>query len=296
MSEGAAPLLCADHLRIEAGGATLVEGLSVESAGERVLLVGGDALIAAILGVPLGPRLEHPAQIVSGRLLLLGRDVARGAHRSRSGRAMLDPAFDPSWTVSEWLRWHARLGGTDARHANVVLERFGFGAWSRSKLRALGVAERRALNIAAAVLGDPPLVVIERPLDGLDEDVLPWMLAVIAKACEGRGAIVSAERIALGSAAAVLAEAASDVIVLRDGALLRHVPGSALWSVQRYLITVVGPSDALAAALADRGIAVEPADGGRWMLRLPEGMGPSDVMAAASNARASVVACMPELD
>ncbi len=287
--EAATPLLSAEDLRIEAGGATLVDGLCVETAGERVLLVGGDALMAAVLGR------AHAARIAAGRLSLLGRDVQRGAHRAATGRVMLDPPFDPSWTVRELLEWHARLGGVDPKRAAGVLALFGFGAWTHAKLRALGVAERRGVNIAAALLGDPPLVVIERPLAGLSEEALPWMLAVIAKACEGRGAIVSSERVALGEAAAVLAEAATDVIVLREGALVRHVPGSALWSAERYRITVLGPGDALAAALADRGIAVERADSGRWTLTVPAGKGASDVMAAASEARASVVACMPEI-
>ena len=81
--------------------------------------------------------------------------------------------------------------------------------------------------------------------------------------------------------------------MLRDGELvLQATPSSMLAGARCYELTVVAGADALREALARRGVEL---NGGpqHFSVTLPGELGPSDVLAAAASARASVVGCLP---
>jgi ABC-2 type transport system ATP-binding protein len=253
-----------------------------------------------LTAAPRGERMADEARVVAGSLSVAGRDVGRGEHRAVSGRVALDAAMPADWSVGELLLWHGRLSGKPARNSREqaihALELLGFGSWNKTKLRALGVIERRAISIAAALVCQPQVVIIERPLEGLGEDMIHWMLAVIAKATEGRGAILSTTSMAPGTASALLARGASDILLLHKGALAAQLTPDELFArTTRFEVTVERGADALCDALSRRGIAL--AGGPRhFSLTLPDGTTTADLFDAASEVRAAVVGCMPLSD
>jgi ABC-2 type transport system ATP-binding protein len=294
------PVLEAHAARIAIDGATVVRELELSTRGSRVLLVGAAEPVMGALGtaVPSG-RAFPPGvpQIVGGKLSLLGRDVALGEHRAIRGVAPLDPPLPANWTALEYLRWGARLGGAGAREARALgtgaLEVLGLGMLGARRLRTFLAHEARALLVAFATVRRPEVIVLERTLDGLDERAGAWLRDVVGRAVGGRAAVISTSRIVPGTLTADLARTASDVCVLRDGALVVHAdPAEAIGGARLYELTVPSGADALRDLLAARGLELR---GGprSWLLRLPSDLGPQDVLALAAEARAAVTVCVP---
>jgi len=90
------PVLEAEGARVAVDGATAIEELSLQSRGQRVLLLGdAAALLAVLTGAPLGRAAGEPseptgrARLVRGELRLRGRDVGKGKHHAAVGSAPL---------------------------------------------------------------------------------------------------------------------------------------------------------------------------------------------------------------
>lgn len=308
-----APLLVARGVRIAVDDAVTIEAFDLDTRGRALLLLGDSApLLATVGNAPLGMasawwaaragRLEPVqghARVAAGRLALAGRDVATGAHRGVSGYAPLDPPLPLDTTVCAWLDEVLELSSGLAGHvlpraartervAELVL-RVGLVARSATPIRALGLAERRALVLAQAVVEAPQVLVAEAPLAGLDEASAAFVLSALASASEGRSTIVSVTRPLPGTPEGVLAARASDVAVLAGGQLVYSGSAGELLSSGRVLrLHVPEGAEALTQALARRGASLR---GGptRFVVELPEGMGPTEVLLDAAEVSASVV-------
>jgi len=299
---GEPALLQARDVSIAVDGSTMVTGLTFETRGTSVLLVGSTKLLlATISGAPMaagdGLLPEGLARVVSGTLRLLGEDVARGEHRKICGVAPLDPAMPPSWTASEYLRWGARLGGAGRRDARVLAEaalrRLELAELGRRRLHTIAPIYRRALVIALAGLHGPQALVVEAPFEGLEERSRAYMLHVLERAAPGCATLIGTPRLTVGTVVAKLAATASDICLLRDGELMLQAdPSAMMGGARHYELTVRAGADALRAELAERGVTLH---GGplHFCVNLPDGLGPSDVLTAAAKARASVVGCVP---
>ncbi|MBW2458125.1 MAG: ABC transporter ATP-binding protein [Deltaproteobacteria bacterium] len=298
-----APTLEAQDARIVVGDTTVMTGLSLQTRGDRVLLVGSaEALVAAIIGVPGRPRgdgPDPPARVVDGSLRVGGAEVATGEHVARCGVAPLEPLVPPGWSVQEYLGWGARLGGVSKGEtkalAHRALERLGLGALRRRRLRTLDRLERRGVTLALAIVRDPLVIVVDDPLASLDDDEVTAALTVMAAAAEGRAAIIAVPQLTAPSPAAHLARTATDVCLFRGGELvLTAEPARLFGAATIYEVTVKEGGEALRRALAERGLDLR---GGpeHFSVSLPGDRGTSDVLAAAAEARAAVTSCVPLL-
>jgi len=140
-------------------------------------------------------RLQRPLTIV-GALL-----DGSGAHRARTARAH--------------LRWVAASNGLPDSRADEVLEIVGLtgGAKKRAGRYSLGMSRR--LGLAAALLGDPRVLVLDEPINGLDPAGIRWMREFLRKsAAQGRTVLLSSHL--MGE----LAEVADDVVVIDKGRVL----------------------------------------------------------------------------
>jgi ABC-2 type transport system ATP-binding protein len=119
------------------------------------------------------------------------------------------------------------------------------------------------------------------------------MCDLLSRATRGRAAIISLPSVTFGSPEAALARGASDVCLLRGGSFVGR-PGQAPWGGGGYTLTVAVNADALGQALAARGVALA---GGpqQFSLTLASGMDLTEVLEAASEARAAIVECVPQL-
>ncbi|AUX37803.1 MULTISPECIES: ABC transporter ATP-binding protein [Sorangium] len=307
------PLFDARAARIAVDDVVAIEALTVASRGDRVLCAGDTgALFAALTGIPLSAvRSASPgaaaddaldaapgeARVVAGRLAVAGRDVARSAHRAASGAAPLDPPLPLAWTVDAYVAWGARLAGASPRAAAEMvpsaLARVGLAAAQKRALRTLALPERRALVLAQAIATAPPVLIAEDPLVGLDDGAAGFVLAALAGATEGRGALLTAARLDVEGPRGVLVRGATDVLVLAGGELAFSGTFAEVAAGGRlYTLTVRSNAELLREELAARGIALRGGPA-RFSAALPEGATPRDVVLAAARCRAAIVELTP---
>ncbi|MFE5791161.1 ATP-binding cassette domain-containing protein [Streptomyces sp. NPDC056503] len=107
--------------------------------------------------------------------------------------ALLDAsALQPHRTARNHLLWLAHSQGLPARRVDEVIEQAGLGTAARRRAGGFSLGMRQRLGIAAALLGDPPAVMLDEPFNGLDPDGIVWMRGVLVSlARQGRAVLVS---------------------------------------------------------------------------------------------------------
>nr|WP_221374627.1 ATP-binding cassette domain-containing protein [Actinoplanes polyasparticus] len=101
-----------------------------------------------------------------------------GAHRARTARAH--------------LRWLAASNALPRARVDEVLEAVGLTASAGKRAGRFSLGMSRRLGLAAALLGDPPVLVLDEPFNGLDPAGIQWMRAFLSRcATEGRTVLLS---------------------------------------------------------------------------------------------------------
>jgi ABC-2 type transport system ATP-binding protein len=135
-----------------------------------------------------------------GDLTVLGADPrtesGRLAVRRRLGYLPQDPGFHPSFTAFEFVDYVAilkELTDRRARHEEVrrVLAAVGLQDQRGKRIRALSGGMRQRVALAAALVGDPDLLVLDEPTVGLDPEQRLRFREVIAELGEGRSVLLS---------------------------------------------------------------------------------------------------------
>jgi ABC-2 type transport system ATP-binding protein len=128
-----------------------------------------------------------------GRALIGGRPYRSLRHPLRQVGSLLDPhALQPSRTGRNHLLWLAHSQGLGARRVDEVVEQAGLGSAIRRKAGGYSLGMRQRLGLAAAMLGDPPVLMLDEPFNGLDPEGIVWMRSFLRSlAAEGRAVLVS---------------------------------------------------------------------------------------------------------
>jgi len=107
--------------------------------------------------------------------------------------ALLDAgALQPSRSARNHLLWLAHSQGLTARRVDEVIEQAGLLAVAKRKAGGYSLGMRQRLGIAAALLGDPPILMMDEPFNGMDPDGIVWMRTFLrALARQGRAVLVS---------------------------------------------------------------------------------------------------------
>jgi ABC-2 type transport system ATP-binding protein len=107
--------------------------------------------------------------------------------------ALLDAAaLQPSRTARNHLLWLAHSQGLGARRVDEVIAQAGLGKAARRKAGGYSLGMRQRLGIAAAMLGDPPALMLDEPFNGMDPEGIVWMRGFLsALAAEGRAVLIS---------------------------------------------------------------------------------------------------------
>jgi ABC-2 type transport system ATP-binding protein len=107
--------------------------------------------------------------------------------------ALLDAgAMHPGRTGRAHLRIAACTSGIPASRVDEVVEQVGLGSAAGRRIKAYSLGMRQRLGIAAALLGDPPVLLFDEPVNGLDLDGVRWIRALLRGfADEGRTVLVS---------------------------------------------------------------------------------------------------------
>ncbi|MFD7051421.1 ABC transporter ATP-binding protein [Streptomyces mirabilis] len=196
----------------------------------------------------------------SGTATVGGRPYASFDEPLRQVGALLDAgAAHGSRTARDHLRALAASNRISERRVDNVLEESGLASVARRRVKTYSLGMRQRLGIAAALLGDPPVVLLDEPSNGLDPEGIIWIREVLRRlAREGRTVLVSSHLMN------ETASFADHLVVLGRGRLLADTP------LREFIHARVRPrvrvrttdGAALGALLARHGHeAVEGADG-----------------------------------
>lgn len=156
----------------------------------------------------------------SGAATIGGKPYRELAQPMRTVGAMLDgPGAHPSRTVRAHLAWVAAAAGIPRRRIGEVLEEVELGRAARQRVRTLSLGMGQRLGLATALLGDPEVLVLDEPVNGLDPDGIRWMRRLLrTQAARGRTVLLSSHL--MGE----LAEVADDVVVIASGRIVAQGP------------------------------------------------------------------------
>ena len=178
------------ELRKHYGGTVAVDGLSFTvHPGQVTGFVGPNgAGKSTTLRMIMG--LDRPD---AGSALVGGLLYQRLADPLRAVGAMLDAsAFHPARSARNHLLWLAHAGGLAVRRVDEVLEQVGLAAVAKRAAGGFSLGMRQRLGIAAALLGDPPVLLFDEPVNGLDPEGVRWIRGLLRSlAGEGRAVLVS---------------------------------------------------------------------------------------------------------
>jgi ABC-2 type transport system ATP-binding protein len=203
-------------------GKTLaVDGLSFTVAPGRVTgFVGPNgAGKSTTMRIILG--LDAPDH---GRALIGGRPYARLTTPLRSVGALLDAsAVHPGLRGRDHLRWLAASNHLPESRVDELLGLVGLADAARRRVGGYSLGMRQRLGIAAALLGDPPLLLFDEPVNGLDPEGIRWIRSFLrGLAAEGRTVLVSSHLMS------ELEDTADHLLVIARGRLVADAPLRAL--------------------------------------------------------------------
>jgi len=110
----------------------------------------------------LGEPIEHPERYLS-----------------RVGAMIEGPAFYPALSGHENLMVLARLGGFPVERVQTLLEKVGLGERGKSKYKTYSLGMKQRLGIAAALLPEPKLLMLDEPTNGLDPEGIQEVRALL---------------------------------------------------------------------------------------------------------------------
>ncbi len=191
----------------------------------------------------------------SGQGTFGGRRYEDLPHPSAQVGVVLEEAsFHPGRTGRNHLRVLAAAGDHPARRVNEVLESVGLTAAAGRRVKGYSMGMRQRLAIAAALLGDPEVLILDEPANGLDPPGIRWMRDLLrAEAARGRAVLVSSHLLS------EVAQAADDVVVIANGVLRASGPLEGVLGGSDEPVTRVRTAEVwrLAGLLRGRGMFVE---------------------------------------
>ncbi|MFF0793867.1 ABC transporter ATP-binding protein [Streptomyces spiralis] len=192
---------------------------------------GKSTTIRVILG------LDAPDE---GRARVGGHAYQALNHPLRHVGALVDAAaVQPSRTARNHLLWLARSQRLDAGRVDAVLGQVGLTAAARRKAGGFSLGMRQRLGIAAALLGDPPVVVLDEPFNGMDPEGIVWMRALLRTlAGEGRAVLVSSHLMS------ELQGIADHIVVIGRGKILADAAIEELLTGEQVLLQTPAPAEA----------------------------------------------------
>jgi ABC-2 type transport system ATP-binding protein len=129
----------------------------------------------------------------AGTALAGGRPYRSLPHPLRYVGSLLDAAaLQPSRTARNHLLWLAHSQGLNASRVDAVIGQAGLESAARRKAGGFSLGMRQRLGIAAALLGDPPVLMLDEPFNGMDPEGIVWMRGFLRSlAGQGRAVLVS---------------------------------------------------------------------------------------------------------
>ncbi len=164
--------------------------------------------------------------------------------------AALDSSFHPGRTARDHLRVYATAAGVPSRRVDEVLEQVGMHDYARRRVGGYSLGMRQRLSLAYTLLGDPGVLVLDEPINGLDPEGIRWIRVFLqGLAREGRTVLISSHLLS------EVQQTVDEVVIIAKGRLVKTGTLASL-ELDAAPRTIVDSPDraALATALAAAGL------------------------------------------
>jgi len=201
-------VLAVDRLDFEVDPGTVTGFLGPNGAGKTTTLRMLLGLVAPTSGTAT----------IDGRPYRGLADPAR-----RVGAVLEQSGFHPGRPARDHLRALATAAGLAPRRVDEVLEQTGLAAAARRRVGGFSLGMRQRLGLAAALLGDPGVLVLDEPTNGLDPEGVHWLRGLVrGLADQGRTVLVSSHLLA------EVAQTVDQVVIIDRGRLVARSTLAAL--------------------------------------------------------------------
>ena len=198
----------------------------------------------------------------AGRATVLGRPYRSLSRPMRRVGALIDPrAWHPGRTAYAHLLALAQSNDLPRRRVDEVMDLVGIESVAHERVRGFSLGMGQRLGLAGALLGDPDVLVLDEPVNGLDPEGIRWVRELLRDlADEGRTVLVSSHLMS------EMEETADHLVVLGHGRLLADLPMHDLLG-QHSAVRVRSPmASLLARALERAGARIDVlSDGALWI-------------------------------
>ncbi|HUC56371.1 MAG TPA: ATP-binding cassette domain-containing protein, partial [Streptosporangiaceae bacterium] len=215
----------------------------------------------------------------AGTALVGGKRYATIRRPMRLVGSLLDAgALQPGRSARNHLLWLARSQGLGKQRVEEVIRQAGLESVARRKAGGFSLGMRQRLGIAAAMLGDPAVIMLDEPFNGMDPEGIVWMRGFLRSlAAQGRVVLVSSHLMS------ELQDAADHLIVVGRGKVIADRSVADLLANAAGGRVVVRTSADGAAIEALRRAGGEADITGQGLLSV-SGLGSEDVVAALNAA------------
>jgi ABC-2 type transport system ATP-binding protein len=243
------PAISVRNLTKRFGGVRAVDDLSFEVR---------PGVVTGFLG-PNGAGKSTTLRIVLGLITptegsgtVLGMPYGSLPEPARTVGAVLETqSFNPLRSGRNHLRVLASASGIEQRKVDEVLEQVGLSAAARRRAGKYSLGMRQRLALGAALLGDPRILILDEPANGLDPQGIRWLRDLLRRFAAGGNAVLVSSHVLTE-----MAQLADEVIVINKGRLVRQAPVHELTNGSRALRVTTPEAHRLAALLREQGARV----------------------------------------
>ena len=164
------------------------------------------------------------------------------------GSALEATNFHPGRTGRDHLRVLADTTGIDHHRADEMLDQVGMTEAARKRASGYSMGMRQRLGLAAAMLGDPQVLILDEPANGLDPEGIRWLRGFLRHVSDqGKTVLVSSHMLQ------EVEQTVDDIVIISKGRLIMQGPIGELHGAGASLVRTTDP-DALMAALRTVGV------------------------------------------
>lgn len=177
---------------------------------------------------------------------------------STVGAALEAASFHPGRNARDHLLVFAQAARIDPARVDAALDAVGLTSYADRRVGGYSLGMRQRLGLAGALLGDPGVLVLDEPINGLDPEGIKWIRGFLrALAAEGRTVLISSHMLS------EVKQTVDEVIIIAKGRLVHTGPLAGLEGQAVERVTVDSPDrPALVTALTAAGLTAEPAEDG----------------------------------
>lgn len=197
-------------------------------------------------------------------------------HPSSQVGAVLETAFHPGRSGRSHLRVYSAAAGLPDERADAVLAQVGMTDAAKRKTGGYSLGMRQRLGLATALLGDPQVLILDEPANGLDPEGIAWMRSLLRDFADRGGTVLLSSHLLHEVQATV-----DHLVVISHGVVVAAGPLSELLASSSLFLRTPDP-DALAGALRAARIGYVPGPDQTFTVDLLDGRVTAELVARAA--------------